>query len=308
MQKTIASMGANNLLILPGAATSGGVSFGAGSVQTLTPAGLRRNRPAVPGRQRRGPDRAGPRPGRLRQPQLDPQSRSTAPRRRFSPCATGRHGRGRRVHRSRRAQRQQGLPGRQTIKRELFQDESPVGKEIRIQNVAFRVIGVLSRKGANMMGMDQDDIVLAPWTTIKYRVSGRRPSTNANTHAAAAASSQQHVDRRQQPEQPLSRRDGALSGRLRRPRRPTRRSRSASSTSTRSSSRRPPPSRSRRPSTQITELLRERHHIRPGADDDFNIRDMTEITKTMSQTSELMEHSAAASWRPSRWSSAAWAS
>lgn len=60
----------------------------------------------------------------------------------------------------------------QTIVRELFDGANPVGKDLRIQNVVFKVIGVLKQRGANMMGMDMDDCVIAPWTTMKSRLRG----------------------------------------------------------------------------------------------------------------------------------------
>ena len=49
--------------------------------------------------------------------------------------------------------------------RKLFQGESPSARRFGSKTSPFKVIGVLAAKGANMMGMDQDDILLAPWTT-----------------------------------------------------------------------------------------------------------------------------------------------
>ena len=60
----------------------------------------------------------------------------------------------------------------QTIVEKLFQTTDPIGETIRIKRVPFVVIGVLQRKGANMVGQDQDNIVMAPYTTVKKRLSG----------------------------------------------------------------------------------------------------------------------------------------
>jgi putative ABC transport system permease protein len=60
-----------------------------------------------------------------------------------------------------------------TVAENLFPSGDAVGQIIRIKNVPFKVVGVLERKGGNMMGQDQDDTVLAPYTTIMKRLSGK---------------------------------------------------------------------------------------------------------------------------------------
>ena len=59
-----------------------------------------------------------------------------------------------------------------TVADNLFQTRNCVGRTIRIKNIPFEIVGVLEPKGANLFGMDQDNVVLAPYTTIKKRISG----------------------------------------------------------------------------------------------------------------------------------------
>ena len=75
-----------------------------------------------------------------------------------------------------------------TVVRELFEGKSPVDCEMRIRNTTFKVIGVLKSKGANMMGWDEDDVVITPWTTLRMRVTGRSTGSATNTTSTAATS------------------------------------------------------------------------------------------------------------------------
>ena len=65
-----------------------------------------------------------------------------------------------------------GLIG-QTIVENLFNDgEDPIGKTIRVGNMPFKIIGTLKEKGENAMGMDQDDIIIMPFSTVQKRMLG----------------------------------------------------------------------------------------------------------------------------------------
>jgi putative ABC transport system permease protein len=59
-----------------------------------------------------------------------------------------------------------------TLRVRLFPGADPIGQELRVKNIPFRVVGVLSRKGANLVGQDQDDLLLMPYTTVQKRLQG----------------------------------------------------------------------------------------------------------------------------------------
>jgi putative ABC transport system permease protein len=60
-----------------------------------------------------------------------------------------------------------------TVANALFEGQDPVGQTVRIKNFPFRVVGVLETKGGSVMGQDQDDVVIAPYTTVMRLLKGR---------------------------------------------------------------------------------------------------------------------------------------
>jgi putative ABC transport system permease protein len=115
----------------------------------------------------------------------------------------------------------------------LFQGMDPVGAIIRIRNVPFRVAGVLERKGGSTMGQDQDDQIVVPYTTLMKRVLGR---DRLNLIQVTARS----------------------------------------------------PDLIGEAMVEIETLLRQRHRIGPGEDNDFMLRSQEEIAATAGETTRTL--------------------
>jgi putative ABC transport system permease protein len=169
VQQQISALGTNVLIVLPGSQNTGGLRQGAGTMTTLTEEdalAIQRECPSVslisPGTRSGGQVIAG---------NLN--------------WATGIEGTGPDYLEIRKWGIEYGefytdqdvkgaakvcVLGR-TVADNLFPESSPVGQSIRIRNVPFKVIGVLTKKGQNAMGQDQDDVILAPYTTVTRRLT-----------------------------------------------------------------------------------------------------------------------------------------
>ncbi|HKI78272.1 MAG TPA: ABC transporter permease [Ignavibacteriaceae bacterium] len=121
----------------------------------------------------------------------------------------------------------------QTILKNLFADQDPVGQQLRIRNVPFKIIGVLTEKGQNANGQDQDDVVLAPYTTVQYRLSGFRFIGQILCSALTAKTIPQTEE-------------------------------------------------------ELSSLMRQSHKIQPGEDDDFTIRNQTDIAEAAQSTTDVL--------------------
>jgi len=263
IQVTVTNMGANTLVVSPGATQRGAAGFG-DRTDTLTPedaSAIERDCPAVvcaaPIVNARGQIVYG---NRSWSPIYMTGSTAAFLRiRNWSQLELGRPFTEREVLSGSKV----CLLGR-TVVRELFGDRYPIGEEIRVKNVPFTVIGVLSEKGANLLGTDQDDILYAPWTTVQYRLSGGGSTAARIKDATHTLPGPSLIDR--------------LPG--------TRhwiRSESVQQIMVKASA----PDAIPAASAQIKQLLQERHRLE-GDETDFRIYDMAEVSNALERTIHML--------------------
>ncbi len=168
----ITSMGSNLLVVRSGSMTTGGARMGWGSSPTLTFADAEAIAEECPAVGKAAPTTAGgvqvvygnsnwsTRAEGTTPPMLDIRNWTIASGRSFNDSEV-------------RSAAKVCLIG-ETIAANLFGDEDPVGKVIRVKKIPMAVVGVLGKKGTNAMGQDQDDTLIIPVTTAQKRVFGSR--------------------------------------------------------------------------------------------------------------------------------------
>jgi putative ABC transport system permease protein len=155
----------------------------------------------------------------------------------------------------------------ETVRRELFGDGEAVGATVRIAQVPMTVVGVLESKGQTGWGGDADDTVMLPLDTARRRLLGAAMSAAGSSSSASTSSTG-----------------------------------SSGSSSTATAPRALMPMDRINQITlavgraedmdyvteQVTTLLRQRHRIQPGAEDDFSVRNISQMVATRTQTTRLM--------------------
>jgi ABC-type antimicrobial peptide transport system permease subunit len=283
VRETIATLGANFLQVEPGSSSSSGVHSGAGTCLTLTPEdcdAILRECSAV----------------RWASPGVDCRMQVVYQNRNWQPWKVLGTGPAYLAVRA-WADLEEGEPFTdsdvgnllgvclmgQTPARELFGNDTPVGKVVRVNGVPLKVVGVLRRKGANMMGLDQDDLVIAPWTTVKFRINNAKlkfaelAGVNATSLTQVNTLSKPYPSQQAQPYPQKSALQAADSPQL---------VRFADLDDIYVSAN--TPEEVPLAMEQITQLLRQRHRLRPGEPDDFGIRNWTEISNALGSTASVM--------------------
>ena len=165
-----------------------------------------------------------------------------------------------------------------TVADALFPDgSSPVGERIRLNNVIFTVCGLLKGKGANLMGDDQNNVVVVPWTTMRARLA------RGGGTASVSSGSSEHSRGDRFPAKSVSLyppRDATQTANYLMPIRfdnvDNIQCKAASADAV------------DRAMDEIAALLRGRHRIREGTEDDFEIHNMSEMLEALTSTSSLM--------------------
>ena len=182
MEETIAAMGDNVLIVLAGNYSSGGRSSGSGGAGTLTLADAESIGKEIEGIKRLSPEARGDARATVGNQNWFTKVTGVLPgyfELRSWPFSEGEGFSDRDVS----AAAKVAVIGA-TVARELFGQDSPVGQIVRIKGVPFLITGVLSGKGANLFGQDQDDAIFMPLTSATKRILGNTRLRSIQVQAA----------------------------------------------------------------------------------------------------------------------------